>query len=232
MKTINKVIESGKCTGCAACANVCSRKSIEMVQNNEGFYYPKITSNCVECGICLQVCPITQPKLKENKNIKSYAYYSEVNSNMGRSSSSGVFEAIARYVINKKGIVCGAAFDSAWNVRHILVDNTDDLKLLCTSKYVQSYIEEDLYTRIDKILKERIVLFAGTPCQVAALNNFIKDKKNLITVDLVCHGVPSPKVWDRYLKSISCGRHVLDVNFRDKSHKDYYGLNIHRLCTL
>lgn len=226
MKTINKVIETGKCTGCAACANICPRKSIEMMQDMEGFYYPKISSNCVKCGLCLQVCPVSQPSFKEIDNNKSYAYYSEENSNAGRSSSSGVFEAIARYVINKKGVVCGAAFDTQWNVRHILVDNVDDLKLLCTSKYVQSYIEEDLYKRICKNLKERIVLFAGTPCQVAAINSFVKDRTNLITVDLVCHGVPSPKVWNSYLNNISCGKNILDVNFRDKSHKEYYGLKV------
>lgn len=226
MHTINKIVNSGKCTGCAACVNVCARHSIKMMPDDEGFYYPKILSNCVNCGSCLKVCPISQKRIDVNSNIRSYAYYSEMNSKAGRCSSSGVFESIARYVINRKGVVCGAAFDSLWSVQHIVVDNIDDIKLLCTSKYVQSYIEGDLFKRICELLKDRIVLFVGTPCQVAALQSFAKDKTNLITVDIVCHGVPSPKVWEMYLRSISCGDEITDINFRDKRCENCYGLKV------
>lgn len=226
LKTINEVVESGKCTGCAACANICARNSIKMMPNDEGFYYPKIIESCVNCGSCLNVCPILQKKQGDKKKSISYAYYSEINSKFGRSSSSGVFEVIARHVIDNGGVVCGAAFDANWNVRHTIVDSVDDIKLLCTSKYVQSFIEEDLYKKIYKISKEKIVLFAGTPCQVAALHNFAKEKKNLITVDIVCHGIPSPKIWRRYLESISCGKKVTDINFRDKRCESCYGLKI------
>ena len=215
INNINKVKE--KCYGCCSCAQICVNKAIEMKYNNEGFIYPYIDENkCIECGICLEHCPVIFDKNKNVYNQKCYAVFS--NELIAKESSSGgVFTVLSESILERGGVVYGAAFDDEWLVHHILVDNKEDLLKLKTSKYVQSNIE-GIYNEIKHILKKgKIVLFTGTPCQVLGLYAFLgKIYENLYTIDIFCHGVPSPLVWKKYLNEIVDIKKVKTINFREK----------------
>lgn len=224
--TIEEIVRNDICTGCGACANICPKNCITMIQDGKGFYIPSISTDCIECGKCKRVCPVDNCNERDRVKATSYAYYSEENSIKGRCSSSGVFGALAEETITRGGAVCGAAFDDAWKVRHIIVDKKDEIFKICTSKYSQSFIGENLYSQLKEELEKRIVLFAGTPCQVAGVKKIFKDNKNLITIDIVCHGVPSVNVWKLYLESLAKKRKIIDINFRDKKNINYYGLKI------
>lgn len=204
------------CVGCGACENVCPAKAISMKENSEGFLYPVVdTDLCVSCNKCNKVCPVQEVE-KKAVQASAYAAWADDSRVLEQSSSGGVFSLLAQYVLDKGGVICGAAFDEKNAVKHVLVENAGDLAKLRGSKYVQSQIG-NVYAQIKDLLKSgRQVLFSGTPCQVAGLNSFLgKDFDNLLTVDVACHGVPSPKVWQKYLSELGCD--VSQVNFRDKS---------------
>ena len=194
-----------------------------MIKNSEGFFVPKINKGkCVHCGLCDQVCPIIKVTSLNNqyKMPKVYAGWAENKKIRLRSSSGGVFSVLAEYFLKKKGYVCGAAFDDKNHLRHIIISNKKDLQKLRGSKYVQSEIG-GVYRKIRDLLeKNKRVLFSGTPCQVAGLKNFLrKDYERLVTIDLICHGVPSPLVFDKYLKEVE-GQYktkINKINFRNKS---------------
>ena len=207
--------KTDECVGCGACENVCPVKAISMQENEEGFLYPVVDSDlCVSCNKCNHVCPV-QKNEKKAVVSKAYAAWNKDDAILRGSSSGGVFSILAQYVLRKGGVVCGAAFDEGNVVKHILVENAADLEKLRGSKYVQSEIGH-IFVQIKDLLKSgRQVLFSGTPCQVAGLNSYLeKDFDNLLTVDVACHGVPSPKVWQKYIFEL--GKDVSQFNFRDK----------------
>lgn len=215
-----KLCERNLCSGCHACYNACPTASIIMEQDAEGFLYPVIDSNtCINCQLCEMTCPILKHKATKEQTPKAFAAYSKDEKILENSSSGGVFYHIARKVIDDGGVVFGAAFDENFNVIHKAIDKLDDIIKLQGSKYVQSKIG-DTYKQAKQFLESgRIVLFSGTPCQIEGLRAFLGRKyENLYTQDIICHGVPSPKVWQTYL---SCRlRNISDiidkVEFRNK----------------
>ncbi|WP_462359963.1 Coenzyme F420 hydrogenase/dehydrogenase, beta subunit C-terminal domain [Paraprevotella clara] len=193
-----------KCTGCAACYNACAHSAITMVEDAEGFLVPKVdSSKCVECKLCEMSCPVTIPlKIWGMPTPKTFALISERDRR--GSSSGGAFSAFARIMLENGGVVYGAAFDKKLHCHHIEIQNIKDLSSLRGSKYVQSEVG-DVFKRVKtNLISGRKVLFCGTPCQVAGLKNFLrKPYTNLLTLDLICHGVPSDMIYQSYLKKIS-----------------------------
>lgn len=208
------------CCGCSACASVCPRHCIAMQEDDEGFTYPIVNSSkCVYCGLCEDVCHELHPYAER----KPQGVYAAINRNEAtrmKSSSGGIFYLLAEKTIAAGGVVFGARFDEQWQV---VIDNAETLaavKAFMGSKYVQARIET-AYTDAKRFLKEgRKVLFSGTPCQIAGLHHFLgKEYPNLTTVDVICHGVPSPKVWREYLHElVGTSSEILNINFRDKSY--------------
>lgn len=200
---------SGSCTGCGACAAACSQRCISMQPDAEGFPNPAIhTASCKECSACRRVCPVSQPQqfppmaVWGNVPLQVLAAW-HLDKGVRRSSSSGgVFTALSEGVLAQGGAVVGAAFDSRFAVRHVMVEDLEGLRQLRGSKYVQSEVAPDLLRCIKAQLEQgRLLLFSGTPCQVAGLRSFLgKRYDNLLCCDLVCHGVPSPLLWARYLQ--------------------------------
>lgn len=207
-----------KCCGCGACYNICPKNAITMKENNEGFQYPFIDkSKCINCGICEKTCPNLNRLKNENKIPSSaIAAYTKNEEERKNSSSGGVFSELARYILNQEGFVIGSKFDKDFNVIHKMVRNKEELKELQGSKYVQSDIG-DTYKIAKKNLDENnYLLFVGTPCQIAGLKSYLKkDYDKLYTCELICHGVPSPKIWRKYLEGKD-KKNIEDVYFRNK----------------
>lgn len=221
------LVESNLCTGCTACKAVCPKSAITMEEDKEGFLHPIIHNDlCINCKLCEKVCPVTKEIKTEYERV--YAAISRDDEHRVRSSSGGIFYEISKKVLNQGGYVCGAAFDEKNQVHHIVINDFKDIDFLMRSKYVQSRME-DCFKRIKELLIEgKQVLFVGTGCQVNGLVSFLQKKyDNLITLDIICHGVPSPKVWKLYLdycnKTVGEDLKISDVNFRDKQQgwKDY-----------
>lgn len=196
---INIAVKS-KCTGCSACVQKCPKQCISFEEDREGFKYPKVKlSVCIDCGLCEKVCPVLQQDRPRNPVI----VYAAKNSNLSTrlaSSSGGIFALLAETILRQNGVVFGARFDNEWNVIHDYTESLDGLSVFLGSKYVQSKIG-NTYKYAERFLKEgRKVLFSGTPCQIVGLKKYLrKDYDTLLTVDFVCHGVPSPMIWRDYL---------------------------------
>lgn len=195
------ITDKKDCCGCEACSQICPKNCISMQPDEEGFYYPVVdNTKCIECGLCEKTCPIINKK--EPRKPKSI--YAGINSDeeiRENSSSGGVFWHIAEQVIDQGGIVVGAVFNEKWEVFHDFAETKEELTKMRGSKYVQSRLPE-VYRKIKKLLNdERLVLFSGTSCQVSALLLFLRKKyDNLLTVELICAGVPSPGLWKQYLQ--------------------------------
>ncbi len=217
------------CTGCHACYSVCPKDSISMVPDNEGFLRPVIDpSLCIGCRRCEKVCPILN-KYEKTDIGSAFACINRNRDTRLQSSSGGIFTLLAEYVIKKGGIVFGAAFNSVLEVVHTAVDNVENIAKLRGSKYIQSTIG-DTYKECKMYLESgRTVLFTGTPCQIGGLLSYLgRDYKNLITQDIICHGVPSADLWHEYLNSLKIKpADSADINFRNKNHGwKNYGLSI------
>lgn len=197
-----EINEKHKCCGCYSCVNACPQSAISMKQDEKGFEYPEIDkSKCIECGLCEKVCPILSKSEGINKTIKkAYACYNKRENERLQSSSGGVFILIAKEIIKKNGVVFGACFDDEFSVKHDYVEEEDKLCKFMCSKYVQSIIGNS-YCKAKEFLDQgRYVLFTGTPCQIEGLKKYLrKDYEKLYTQDIICHGVPSPMVWRKYL---------------------------------
>lgn len=218
---INLFISEKECCGCSACLNICPKNAINMVKNINGFIYPQIDFiACIECGLCNKVCSFQNNPVEKKEPIQAYAAINKNKEKLLLSSSGGIFSALSSYVFEKNGVVFGCAYDEMMEPKHIWVDDDKDLFKIQGSKYVQSKIGET-YKDVKIFLEsERYVLFTGTPCQIAGLKSFLgKEYANLITADIICHGVPSAYFFSGYidyLESNLNGR-IIDLKFRDKS---------------
>lgn len=211
-----------ECPGCHACFNVCPVHAISMKADEEGFLYPVIDEErCIHCGLCARVCQIFNQE-KDSHQIPTKAYAC-MNRNEGErlaSSSGGVFIALVRYVISRGGCVFGAAFDAHMALSHAMAEDMEGCRAFMGSKYLQSRIGRSFGEAKKQLDKGRLVLFSGTPCQIHGLKLFLrKDYENLIAVDLACHGVPSPLVFQKYLGDLAKTHHspVVSFRFRAKS---------------
>lgn len=214
-----EIEDKHNCCGCSACASICPKHCITMIADKEGFLYPEVDiESCVDCGLCEKVCNHLHPYDKRNP-IKVLAAVNLEERIRMKSSSGGVFYVLAQEIINEGGVVFGARFDESWQV---VIDYAEDIKgveSFMGSKYVQARIE-NAYKDTKRFLQEgRKVLFSGTPCQVAGLHKFLrKSYNNLVTVDFICHGTPSPKVWSLYLNEVTKGiKNLNNVEFRSKT---------------
>ena len=224
MDTI-EVLEKNECCGCSSCAQKCPQNAIKMQENEEGFLYPIIDKDkCISCGICSKVCPqLKEVKEAENGYPKAYAMYNKDEQTQLSSSSGGIFTELANYFFCENGVVFGAAYNEKFEVKHIAIFEKSEINKLRKSKYVQSNIN-DSYKLVEKNLKEgKKVLFTGTPCQILGLKSFlVRDYDNLITCDLVCHGVPSQMAFNQYLKFLTKKNKntIIEYDFRSKDIKD------------
>lgn len=213
--------EKDSCTGCMACYNKCPHRAIKIVRDSEGFLFPEINhDHCVSCGSCVKACPIlTALPKKKNVAKKVYALWTKDVLVRIKSSSGGLFYEVAKYVLENKGVVVGAAYNEDFSVSHKCIERLDELPSLMGSKYVQSSIGL-IYREIKHFLQEkRLVLCSGTPCQIAGLYAYLgREYDNLLTMDLVCHGVPSPQVFKSYLLHLEnkYASSVVSFTFRDK----------------
>ena len=210
------------CCGCTACESICGTKAITLKSDEEGFLYPKVNiDKCIDCHLCEKVCPIiNRNKLFIDKEKQSfYAVRHKNESILTSSSSGGAFSAIAQYVIEHHGIVYGATYDQHMVVRHISISHVSELPKLRGSKYVQSDLC-GLFREIESyLIQGRLVLFTGTPCQVAGLRLFLrKEYAHLFTIDLVCHAAGSPMLFKEYVKYLErrYGDKLVWMNMRDK----------------
>jgi len=220
-----KIMNKEECCGCKACIASCPKKCIEMVTDNEGFEYPLVQEDaCIKCGKCIKACPFITKKINTEKyEQRGYAAISLDEKVRLSSSSGGIFYHLAANILQMGGYVCGATMSvDNKSVTHIIIDKIDDLRRLQGSKYVQSNLGE-IFGEVERLLKNgRLVLFSGVPCQIEALHNYLnKDYENLICVDVICHGVSSPGVWNTYISYISrkANKEISEVIFRYKIEK-------------
>lgn len=216
---MNINVIGAKCCGCHNCEHICSLNAIKFEDNGEGFFYPKVSSCCKECGKCLTVCPM-YGKSETIISQKGFAAYCKNSKALMRSSSGGVFYSLAKYVIEQGGVVIGCAEKQIGYPEHILVESIENLHLLQGSKYVESNFS-NVYDTIDRVLKQnKLVMFSGTPCQVAAVKKMFQSDR-LITIDIICHGVPSRKMYDAYLKWFEQKKNCQIENFNFRSKKKH-----------
>ncbi|MCR4903431.1 MAG: Coenzyme F420 hydrogenase/dehydrogenase, beta subunit C-terminal domain [Butyrivibrio sp.] len=212
-----------ECTGCGACVSICSHQCLSLRPNSEGFYYPEYDDEkCIECGLCEKVCKAIHPE--DNRPVTRdyiYIYRSREESTLEKSSSGGAFTSFALDVLNNKGIVFATRYNA--DTRRVEVANTDNFPFdsFRKSKYVESYAGDSYKLIKEQLKKGRDVLFCGTPCQVAGLKKYLKTANvvddNLITIDFVCHGVPSMLCLDKFLEFEESGKSkIIDVDFRYK----------------
>ncbi len=212
-----QVTEKRYCTGCHACYSICTNSSISMISDQEGFLYPLIDQEkCDDCGLCKETCPVINNTDLVRQSV-GYAAYNHDEKIRAQSSSGGIFTIIAEKVIDRNGAVFGAGFDNKFNVVHYPVKKKEDLNKLRGSKYVQSRIGNTFKAVRDLLNTGKIVLFTGTPCQIAGLKSYLQiDFDSLFAQDIICHGVPSPKAWRNYLSFISKDEAIKSISFRNK----------------
>lgn len=214
------MINKKECCGCTACMHVCPVKCIIMQEDEEGFLYPVMEKEkCLDCHKCEKVCPVGNENMVDEKT-KTFVGYCKNEEIRRKSSSGGIFSVIAEWIIQQNGVVFGAAFDEKFEVHHIAVETKEKLGKLRGSKYVQSRLENTYPEAKQYLEMKRKVLFTGTACQIAGLKKYLnKEYENLYTVDVLCHGVPSPKIWRMYLEDKKEQYHatIEKIEFRNKN---------------
>lgn len=235
-----KITEKSECCGCNACVQRCPKQCISMKEDEQGFLYPFVdTTSCIDCGLCEKVCPILNP-FDTKEPLQVLAAKNKNEDQRLKSSSGGTFILLAEHIIKQGGVVFGARFDTNWEVEHCYAETIEELESLMRSKYVQSKIG-NTYKEAEQFLKNgRKVMFVGTSCQIAGLKRFLrKEYDNLLAVDFICHGVPSPGIWRKYLEEIKSSRSeaagkntvlslslksvpvITGINFREKQQGGY-----------
>ena len=215
------ITDKTQCTGCTACYNICGHKAISMQHDEYGQIYPRVNHDlCTNCGLCEKVCPLLhQEHIPKDDNLDALEVKAVHNKDAvirQRSTSGGVFTILAEYVIAKGGIVCAAKFDEHYHIHHSFFDSISDIDPYRGSKYAQSDLS-DVFRHIKNYLKERLVLFVGTPCQVGGLKSFLmKDYDNLYTCDFICMSISSGKMWDEYITDYQKRHQIKRVFFKDK----------------
>lgn len=215
------------CCGCEACRQICPKRAIRMDEDYEGFLYPDIDLNlCINCGLCESVCPISNDlKIEVLQEQKVFSMHTNNSILRTKSSSGGAFTVLSKTFCDKDYVIFGAIYDEEFNVLHDYIDSIDNIYKFRKSKYVQSRINNS-YKQVLKSLKEnKKVMFTGTPCQIAGLRQFLKKEySNLLCVEIICHGVPSNKVWRKYIDYVEekYDSSIKNINFRHKT--DYNGV--------
>lgn len=221
------------CCGCSSCANSCPAGAIEMRRNEEGFLMPKVDKGkCTDCGLCDKRCPhlnvnadIGGFSLNDFRGKSAYLYYSSKVTRKASASGGFVNDVFSRF-IKENGYACGCVWDDELKARHIVSDKDEDLPKMQSSKYVQSDLSS-CFKEIKSLIKAgNKVAFCGTPCQTAGLRQYLgklADTEQVVLICLICHGVPSPKVWDYYKKCLEkkFRARMTNVNMRDKRKKGY-----------
>lgn len=211
------------CSGCEACLNICPVKCIKMEEDEDGVRYPVVNKEkCVKCGQCEKVCPILNNYQSDNKGYLAYGAYNKNKKILKKSSSGGIFYELAKKIITEKnGVVFGVKFDKDENAIFTYAEILEDLIPMLGSKYVQAKVNNS-YKEVKKFLSnDRIVLFSGTPCQIAGLKSYLKkDYDNLYTCDIICEGVPSDKMLNIFKKHYEekYNSKVVDIKFRHKKY--------------
>lgn len=214
------------CCGCWACKNVCPVQCISMPEDAEGFRYPTVDKDkCINCHLCEKVCPIIHAEAdKPNEKQRAYLLQHNDKEVLLQSASGGAFTAIASWVIRQGGVVFGAAYDKDFQVVHQYVETEKDLQKFRNSKYVQSYTGDALKQVKDFLKQGRMVCYSGTPCQLEGLLRYLrKPYDNLITIDVMCHSITSPKIFRMYVAEMKkkYGDDLSNIMFRDKSPYGY-----------
>ena len=219
------VEQNDRCTGCMACKYVCPKSAITMQENAEGFLYPHVDKSlCIECGLCEKCCPIDKPI--ECDSVYEQRYFAACMKDRKRrleSQSGGLCDVFSTVVVEEgNGVVYGVGFDEKWNVLHKRATDIEGIKEFKGSKYVQSNIENVYKTIISDIKDDCVgrIVITGTACQIAGVKAYLKQKRQtaekVVFVDLICHGVPSPKIWREYLDAEGKRKNLINIKFRDK----------------
>lgn len=211
-----------KCTGCGFCSFVCPTKAITLsvCHKNNYFIMPIVdNSKCISCGKCLSKCPSNSNYIVNN-NVRSFLFINRSKHKKSKFSSGGFFTALAEYILENDGVVYGAGWDEFLHVRHMRVNSLDKLNILQKSKYIQSFISNDIYFQLQKDVSDgKIVLFSGTPCQCASVFNLFNEiPSNLFVCDVICHGVPNQWSFDQWrsFEETKTGGSLISFDFRFK----------------
>lgn len=222
---MNLAVDKSKCCACTACKNICPKQAIEMFPDDKGFLYPKINENkCIKCGLCEKVCFYNTgyKTLDDHLNkIETYAIkHKDFNIRMN-SRSGGIFTALSDYILDNNGVIYGVGYKENFIVCYKRAETKEERNEFRGSKYVQSELN-DIFKQVKNDLEnDRWVLFSGTPCHVAGLVKYLEKNKyeKLLLVDIICHGVPSPKIFNDYINYIEnkYNGKINNFNFRDKT---------------
>ncbi len=219
---MKNIVEQSRCTGCELCRNICPKGAIQMQKNTEGFLYPHINEvMCIECKQCVKTCPILKPKQTLVIEPQAIISRSKDLTVVKNAASGGFIQELCHYIIKEGGVVCGVGYNEQLEVIHKLANTLEELQEFSGSKYAQSRIGTVYLDCKNMLLADKVVLFIGTPCQVAALKSYLQvEYEKLYTVDFVCHGVPSPGIWEQYKQMLEQKYHteIRSCNFRDKKY--------------